>query len=112
MTIYVMHVHRRHCDSCGRDEISSMLYSAEDAQRGARLIPCHSIGPTDPIRKLEIAPVHLPVCAECIDDTRATVGQEVHARWQETLKRKAVEYGPAPRPVHAKRAEPTLDDLA
>jgi hypothetical protein len=115
MPIFVMHIRRQHC-RCGASEQMSTLYQAEEVARpgqAQKLLPCHSIGPLDPVRIVELPTTSTPVCAQCVDAARATIGYDVYARWQETLKRK---YAPAPvggssNPTKPK-PEPTLDDLA
>lgn len=115
MTIFVMHIRRQHC-ACGATEQMSTLYQAEEVARtgqAQKLLPCHSIGPLDPVRLVEVAPTTTPLCGKCVDAARATIGYDVYAKWQETLKRK---YAPAAvggsSNTSKPKAEPTLDDLA
>lgn len=112
MTIFVLHVHHKHCDACGRNDDYSQLYSAKDEQRGSHLQSCHSVGPTDPIQRLDMPVVHTPVCHACLDDDRAAIGHDVRVRWQETLKRKAIELATPTGPRYTKKPEPSLDDIA
>lgn len=113
MTIFLMHIHRQHCTSCGRDESISRLYQAEQVNgrtgSAKKYLPCHSIGPLDPVNRMELGIVNIPLCSECVDDSRSVAGAEVYARWQETLQRKAA---PASPPQAQSKAEPTLEDLA
>lgn len=113
MTIFVMHIRTQHCH-CGNNETISTLYQAEEVARSGlaqKLLPCSSIGPNDPVRKVVLPLIQTPVCAACVDDSRATRGHDVYANWQETLKRK---YAPAPATTSPKppKAEPSLDDIA
>ena len=109
--IFVMHIRRQLCASCGRGETLSTLYQAEEMPRpGAahKLLPCHSVSPLDPIHRVELPIVNIPVCEGCVDSTRAQAGSYNYAAWKETLARK---YAPPPVPAKTK-IEPSLDDLA
>jgi len=116
MTIFVMHIRRQHCTGCGNDEQFSTLYQAEEVPRpgqAKKYLPCYSIGPLDPVKKEFLPPAMTPICAACVDDSRATIGAQTWANWQETLSRK---YAPPPAPSGAARttpkAPPSLEDLA
>ena len=91
----------------------SHLYQCEEAARGQKLLPCHSVSPLDPIQKLELPFTTTPVCSACIDETRAGIGAEVYANWQDTLKRKYAPAQPAASTNQSHRKpKPSLDDLA
>lgn len=121
MTIFVMHIHRQHCQGCGTDETFSRLYQAEEVARpgqAKKLLPCHSIGPMDPVHREELPYTHTPVCAACVNDETARIGHDIYQRWAETIQRK---YSPAPaQPRFASSAThgrdkappPSLEDLA
>ena len=90
---HILHIRTQLCGACGTSETLSTLYFAEAVPtypfgRAQKLLPCHSIAPTDPVHRVELPSTTTPVCAKCCSD-RTGVGAETWARWQETLKRKA-----------------------
>lgn len=115
MTIFVMHIQRQSCARCGRAESLSQLYQAEELPlpgKANKLLPCHSIGPLDPVHKVELPIRQTPCCVACCDDAILQAGNDIYARWQETLRRKA-QQAVAARPT-TERTPPRskLEDLA
>lgn len=117
MTIFVMHIHRQHCLTCGRDETLSRLYEAKEVhgRPGAAkdFKNCTTISPYDPVNVVPLPITDIPVCGFCVDDSRATLGAEVYASWQETLRRKSSAESALPRfaATSSSKSE-TLDDIA
>jgi hypothetical protein len=109
--IFVMHIRRQLCTCCGRGEAFSTLYQAEEMPRAGaahKLLPCHSIGPLDPIHRVELPIINIPVCEGCVESSRAQAGSYNYSSWKETIARKYAPVAPAPKT----KAEPSLDDLA
>ena len=88
---FILHIQSQSCAACGRRETLSTLYQAEALPhpgRAQKLLPCHSIGPSDPIHRVELPLRTTPTCATCSID-REMLDPEAWARWEETLARKS-----------------------
>ena len=114
---FVMHIHRQHCAGCGREQTLSNLYQADAIDshgKANKLLPAASIGPLDPVHKLELTIQSIPVCHKCVGIERAATGAAAYESWRQTLARKTA---PSSTPVRVagndrKRKEVKLEDLA
>lgn len=91
MSLFLLHLHRQTCRSCGKQETLSLLYRPEVQGAATRLTPERSPLPPDAIVQVTTIPeVSIPVCWECVDTSEAAQARarEASERWAETIRRK------------------------
>lgn len=87
---HFLHIQHQSCRACGREETFSSLYIAEALAapgRAQKLLPAASIGPKEPVQRIELPHRFTPICAACCTEDRA-IDPDTWARWQDALMRK------------------------
>lgn len=100
----VVHFHSQRCTFCGDRARWSKVYECTTRERGRKLAPIQIINPDLPVQAVLVREELVPMCSACVG-TRPVPDAEAHARWAETLKRKAE----APKPEI--NLGPALEDL-
>lgn len=110
-----LHIHSQRCGGCGTTTKWSQVFECITQNKMKKLLPARpkSAWPSD----YEIIPTAMPVqfvpiCHACLPDVKIEPDHAAHARWQETLARKAEQAKEArAQAPAAPRTAPTLDML-
>lgn len=101
----VLHLHSQRCRFCNHTAKWTKVYECTTKERGRKLEPRAIVNPDLPVLVVNVREEILPMCSHCFA-MRPLPEAEAHARWAETLKRKAEQA-----PALTKPSGPALEDL-